>query len=58
MNKAKLFKLALDVLFLAGLGILAFGVWMAWRPGGVMAAGALLAAFAFLLGYGSRSRTE
>ena len=50
-------KFGYDSLFLAGAAVFVAGVWMAWRPLGVMVAGVLLAGFGFLLGYG-RPRGE
>lgn len=46
-----LLKLGIDLLFLAGLLLCAYGCWLWFHPLGFMVGGILIAAFAFLLGY-------
>jgi hypothetical protein len=43
--------LAAGVVVLAGLGVSVRGVWLAWRPGGWMAAGLLIALPALCVAY-------
>jgi hypothetical protein len=37
-----------DALGVAGVGLLSYGVWLAWAPGGFMALGVMLVAYALL----------
>ena len=43
--------LVAGLVVLLGLGVSVHGVWLAWRPGGWMAAGLLIAVPAFLVAY-------
>jgi len=47
-------KLGFDLLLVAGMAVFALGLWMAWRPLGVMAAGLLMALLGILMSYGRR----
>lgn len=40
----RLLDVALAVPVFAGVGLLSFGAWLAWRPAGFMVAGALILA--------------
>lgn len=58
MGRLKAARLVLDLLFVAGMAVFAFGLWMAWRPLGVMAAGLLMALLGILTSYGRRGERE
>jgi hypothetical protein len=45
---------SLDVVFLLGTAIAAYGFWLAWRPLGFIIGGLFLAAFAYFTGYRPR----
>ena len=52
MTAGKIFTVLRDIIGLAGVGLFAFGAWLAWPPAGFMAAGALLMLGAWLLARG------
>jgi hypothetical protein len=49
--KKRLQRAGLDVAFLAGCAVCAFGLWLAWRPLGFIVGGIAIAAVAFFAGY-------
>lgn len=52
-QKKKVAELVTQLVVVVGLCVFVRGVWLAWRPGGWMAAGLLIAAPALFLAYGS-----
>jgi hypothetical protein len=51
LNVKKAQGWVLDLLFLVGAAVFAFGFWLAWHPLGFIVGGLTLAAFAFFGGY-------